>query len=110
MAQRNVIVFNCQGIFDSSTRRPAVCKDSLHTATDGKKYKTKLYNLDVIISVGYRVKSSRGTQFRIWANKVLKKYCLKEHAFSTVANFATVEKAGGGQVRRLVEYSRIAGV
>ena len=47
----------------------SVVKDSLTTAADGKKYKTKLYNLDVIISVGYRVKSKRGTIFRQWAKK-----------------------------------------
>jgi hypothetical protein len=41
---------------------------------------TNLYNLDVIISVGYRVKSKRGTQFRIWANKVLKDYIIKGYA------------------------------
>ncbi len=58
----------------------SVCKESLLTAADGKKYKTKIYNLDVIISVGYRVKSVRGTQFRIWANKVLKDYLLKGYA------------------------------
>lgn len=44
------------------------------TAADGKKYETNFYNLDVIISVGYRVKSLRGTQFRIWATKILKKH------------------------------------
>lgn len=45
------------------------------------KYKpTKIYSLDVIISVGYRVKSQRGTQFRIWANKVLKEYLVKGYA------------------------------
>ena len=42
------------------------------TASDGKTYQVEHYNLDVIISVGYRVKSKRGIQFRIWANKVLK--------------------------------------
>ena len=47
------------------------------TATDGKKYKTKFYNLDIIISVGYRVKSKTGTKFRIWANKILKDYLTK---------------------------------
>ncbi len=52
-------------------------KYSLTTASDGKKYKTKLYNLDVIISVGYRVKSKTGTQFRIWATNTLKTYLLK---------------------------------
>jgi hypothetical protein len=52
----------------------------LTTATDGKNYKVKMYNLDVIISVGYRVKSLRGTQFRIWATKILKSYLLKGYA------------------------------
>jgi acylphosphatase len=47
------------------------------TATDGKIYQVEYYNLDMIISVGYRVKSQRGVQFRIWANKVLKEYLLK---------------------------------
>ena len=44
----------------------SVVKESLTTARDGKRYKTKVYNLDVIISVGYRVKSKRGTKFRQW--------------------------------------------
>ena len=52
------------------------------TAKDGKKYKVIHYNLDVIISVGYRVKSKRGTQFRIWANKILKDYLIKGYALN----------------------------
>jgi hypothetical protein len=60
----------------------SVVKEYLTTATDGKKYKTKFYNLDVIISVGYRVKSTTGTQFRIWANKILKDYLLKGYAIN----------------------------
>ncbi len=60
----------------------SVVKHSLTTAKDGKKYKTAFYNLDVIISVGYRVKSIRGTQFRIWANKILKDYLLKGYAIN----------------------------
>lgn len=55
----------------------AVCKDFLLTAADGKQYTTRHYNLDVIISVGYRVKSLRGTQFRIWATQLLNEYLLK---------------------------------
>jgi len=47
----------------------SVVKENLTTASDGKTYKTKYYILDVIISVGYRVKSKKGTQFRIWANR-----------------------------------------
>jgi len=63
-----------------------VCKDFLlttqHGAIKGKSQtrKIKIYNLDVIISVGYRVKSKQGTQFRIWANKILKDYLLKGYA------------------------------
>ena len=51
-----------------------------YTASDGKTYQVDYYNLDVIISVGYRVKSHRGTQFRQWANKVLKEYLLKGYS------------------------------
>lgn len=51
-----------------------------YTASDGKVYQVDYYNLDVIISVGYRVKSHRGTQFRQWANKVLKEYLLKGYS------------------------------
>ena len=60
----------------------SVVKDFLTTASDGKKYKTKYYNLDVIISVGYRVKSRRGIEFRRWANKVLKDYIIKGYAIN----------------------------
>jgi len=58
----------------------SVVKDYLTTAADGKKYRTLYYNLDVIISVGYRVKSKRGTQFRQWATKVLNEYMLRGYA------------------------------
>ena len=55
----------------------SVVKDYLTTASDGKQYSTNYYNLDVVISVGYRVKSHRGTQFRIWATKQLKEFLIK---------------------------------
>lgn len=64
----------------------AVVKESLTTAADGKHYRVKYYNLDVIISVGYRVKSIRGTQFRQWANKVLKEYLLKGYSVNQRLN------------------------
>ncbi len=70
----------------------AVVKDYLTTASDGKNYNTKHYNLDVIISVGYRVKSLRGTQFRIWATQVLKEYMKKGFAL----NDDLLKQAGGG--------------
>jgi len=80
---RNNISLHISNIFkENELEEHSVCKDSLLTAADGKQYKTKLYNLDVIISVGYRVKSLRGTQFRIWANKVLKDYLLKGYAIN----------------------------
>lgn len=64
----------------------SVVKESLTTAKDGKKYSIKFYNLDVIISVGYRVKSKQGTQFRIWANTVLKDYLLKGYSLNNRMN------------------------
>ncbi len=60
----------------------SVVKESLTTAADGKKYKTKFYNLDVIISVGYRIKSIRGTQFRQWATQRLKDFLVKGYALN----------------------------
>ncbi len=57
-----------------------------YTASDGKTYQVDYYNLDVIISVGYRVKSKRGTQFRQWANKVLKDYLLKGYSINQRMN------------------------
>lgn len=55
----------------------SVVKDFLTTAADGKRYRTNYFNLDVIISVGYRVKSHRGTQFRIWDTQCLREYIIK---------------------------------
>ncbi len=72
--------------------RNSVVKEYLTTATDGKRYATQYYNLDVIISVGYRVKSLRGTQFRIWASTILKEYLVKGFAM----NDELLKKAGGG--------------
>ncbi len=55
----------------------SVVRNFRTTATDGKNYETNYYNLDVIISVGYRVKSQQGTQFRIWATQRLREYIIK---------------------------------
>ena len=78
---RNNVTMHIANIFeDGELEKNSVCKDFLLTAADGKKYRTKMYNLDVIISVGYRVKSIRGTQFRQWANKVLKEYLLRGYS------------------------------
>jgi hypothetical protein len=56
---------------------PAVVKEYLTTASDGKNYKTKTYSLDMILAVGYRVRSPRGTQFRQWATTHLREYLIK---------------------------------
>jgi len=70
-----------KNIFDENELdKNSVVKDFFTTASDGKKYKTKHYNLDAIISVGYRVNSQKATQFRIWATKVLKEYIIKGFA------------------------------
>ena len=75
---RNNITIHIGNLFkEGELDKISVCKESLLTASDGKPYKTKIYNLDVIISVGYRVKSKRGTDFRKWANKVIKDFILK---------------------------------
>jgi len=58
----------------------SVVKESLTTAADGKSYRTKVYNLDAILAVGYRVRSPRGTQFRRWATTVLREYLVKGFA------------------------------
>lgn len=78
---RNNITLHIRNIFkEGELEETSVCKESLLTAADGKRYKTKFYSLDVIISVGYRVKSIRGTQFRIWANKILKEHLLRGYS------------------------------
>ncbi|MFK5914172.1 MAG: virulence RhuM family protein [Woeseiaceae bacterium] len=68
-------IFN-EGELDENS----VCRNFRHTADDGKNYNTKYYNLDAILSVGYRVNSSQATQFRIWATQILKEYIIKGFA------------------------------
>ncbi len=67
---------------DRELNENSVIKEFLTTASDGKNYQTKFYNLDMIISVGYRIKSSVATQFRIWATSVLKEYIIKGFALN----------------------------
>jgi len=81
--QRPAITKHLNNIFKSGELdENSVCSILEHTASDGKKYKTKFYNLDAIISVGYRVNSFRATQFRIWATKILKNYLVKGYAIN----------------------------
>ena len=76
--QRPAITKHLKNIFDSKElEEDSVSSILEHTAKDGKNYKTKYYNLDAIISVGYRVNSKKATQFRQWATSVLKEFAIK---------------------------------
>lgn len=79
---RTVIGRHINNIYkEHELERETTCANFAHMGKDADQtYQTALYNLDVIISVGYRVKSQRGTQFRIWANRVLRDYLIKGYA------------------------------
>lgn len=90
---RSVIGKHIRNIFkEGELERNSVWAKFAYTASDGKSYQVDYYNLDVIISVGYRVKSLRGTQFRIWASNVLKEYMKKGFAM----NDELLKNNGGG--------------
>jgi hypothetical protein len=75
---RSTITEHLKNIFDTDELdEKAVCRNFRHTANDGKNYNTKYYNLDAIISIGYRVNSKKATQFRKWATSVLKEFAIK---------------------------------
>jgi len=87
------VSMHIRNVFAEGELQPgSVVKEFLTTAADGKNYQTKFYNLDVIISVGYRVKSHRGTQFRIWATQRLREYIVKGFALDD----ERLKRAGGG--------------
>lgn len=72
------ITMHLKNIFSEGELDPnSVTKESLVTARDGKKYRTKLYRLEAIVAVGYRIQSHRGTQFRQWATQRLQEYIVK---------------------------------
>jgi prophage maintenance system killer protein len=79
--ERSVITKHLRNIFKSGELvQDSVCANFALTAADGKAYLTAFYNLDAIISVGYRVNSKRGTQFRIWATQVLRDHLVKGYS------------------------------
>ena len=81
--QRPAITKHLSNIFKSGElEEKSVCSILEHTASDGKNYSTKFYNLDAILSVGYRVNSVNATKFRQWANKVLKDYLLRGYSIN----------------------------
>jgi len=90
---RTTITEHIKHIFDEGElEEDAVSRKFRHTAVDGKEYLTTFYNLDVIISVGYRVKSHQGTKFRQWATARLREYIVKGFTM----NDELLKQAGGG--------------
>ncbi len=80
---RTVITKHLGNIFQTKElNKKTVCAIFAHTAADGKKYQTQFFNLDVVISVGYRVNSKKATQFRIWATKVLRQHILQGYTIN----------------------------
>ena len=78
---RKTITRHIQNIYrDGELEENSVCSFFEHTGEDGKQYNIKFYNLDMIISVGYRVKSKQGIIFRKWATSILKDYMIKGYA------------------------------
>ncbi len=98
------ITMHIQNIFkEGELQENSVCKDFLHTADDGKNYNTKFYNLDLIISLGYRINSSIATKFRIWATERLKEYMIKGF---TMDDERLKNIGGGGYFKELLERIR----
>ena len=101
---RSVIGKHVRNIFkEGELEKESVWAKFAYTATDGKVYNVDYYNLDVIISVGYRVKSKRGTKFRIWATGILKEYMRKGFALD---DERLKNLGGGGYFKELLERIR----
>ena len=112
---RTVIGRHFRNIFrDGELEENSVCAKIAHTAADGKTYKVKMYNLDAIISVGYRVNSRKATDFRIWATKVLHRYvvdgaAINERRLKELDTKKLHEIEGAlGIVKRLVAASELS--
>lgn len=125
--ERSVITKHVRNVFaEGELVRDSVCAKFAHTAADGKTYQVDHYNLDVIISVGYRVKSQQGTRFRQWATSVLREhlvegYTLNQHRLTergiefeqavrllsrTLANQQLVSDEGQAVVQVIADYAR----
>jgi hypothetical protein len=102
--ERPGITQHIKNIFsEGELEEPSVSKKFLRTATDGKNYQTKHYNLDMIISLGYRVNSKIATQFRIWATKRLNEYIRKGF---TMDDERLKNLGGGGYWKELLQRIR----
>lgn len=119
--QRPAITKHLHNIFKTGElREMAVCSKMEHTARDGKKYTTKFYCLDAIISVGYRVNSKRATQFRIWATDVLKRHLIEgytvneqrlaQQAHKLLALQRAIKLIGSMKDKKQLEYKEALGL
>jgi prophage maintenance system killer protein len=98
--ERSVITKHINNVFkEGELVKEQVCAKFAHTAADGKTYQVLHYNLDIIISVGYRVKSTQGTRFRIWATSVLKDHLVKGYTL----NRKRLAEKGLGEARQMLE-------
>lgn len=126
--ERSVITKHINNIFkEEELEESSVCAFFAHTGADGKTYNTKYYNLDAILSVGYRVNSKQGTLFRKWASSVLKQYLVKGYSLNqekllagkikdlqisidliskTLVNNDLLTKTGNGVIEIIKAYSK----
>lgn len=125
--ERSVITKHINNVFkEGELERDSVCAIFARTADDGKTYQTQYFNLDVIISIGYRVKSKRGVQFRQWATNTLKQHLLQGYTLNqqrlvqrgiefnqalallskTLTNQALINPDGQAVVNVIAEYAR----
>lgn len=80
--ERSVITKHLRNVFVEELDKESVCANFAHTAADGKSYEVLHYNLDVIISVGYRVKSPEGVRFRQWATRLIKEHLTRGYTLN----------------------------
>ena len=111
--ERSVVTKHVRNVFKEGELEPeAVRARFAHTAADGKTYQVDHFNLDVIISVGYRVKSLRGTQFRIWGTRTLREHLLRGYTLNTrrlaERGLGEIEQAVGLLARTLTAHARVA--
>ena len=125
--ERSVITKHLRNVFrDGELAEEAVCANFAHTAADGKTYQTKFFNLDAILSVGYRVNSKRGIHFRQWASRILKEHLTRGYTLDrqrlehnareleaalllvrrTLSNAELAHDAGSGLAEIVVRYTQ----
>ena len=110
--ERSVITKHIRSVFrEGELEAKSVCANFARTAEDGKTYQVDHYSLDVVISVGYRVKSKRGTQFRIWATRMLRDHLLRGYTLNEKRlrerGLGEIEQAVGLLARTLTQHALV---